>query len=651
MVYTKKNNRIQDPNQINYVKSILEASAQQCQQGGMYTPEIYIATAQRIADTYSLQDSNYPRITFNSKEQRLKGQENSVPELTASIGDRTSTSYFLIKDSLPQGTKASPEQLTHLRPDIVSARIATNLGIVTPTLTATATIPPINLEVPSTAPVQTGTIPTQAIPGAIPTSHVPLVSKAQAMAQTITPATPPTPTPNSTVAGFAALVTPPQGNNKASQNPPVFTEENNFAPNNSIAPMVNPIPNANLTPPPLPIPRPEPIHNHQMAKAIAATNQNLQTAGNLNQSIGKALKDMAKGEVNPIQLYGDTLNIIGSFINGIPAGIQEARLKNIAQQMKLVEEKKTALDLKMDLVGDDFIASENKPPISNTDIFDKVVPQPEPGLQTSVAPAPTSPKPPAPSQPKSHTQSQQESANTAIDELLKSNASLDEKLDAIEKTLDKMLEELIKIEKNLEAIQASLESNSPEQTDVSSIPAPQPNPEDMVLETEAKTEVEVVANNPMAEVPVRTEIETDIVAEAKTETKAAEEVEVPETTVDPKPDYDIDREMADLISSYEGDLDQLNDRLKVHKLQINLSEDRQRVSISEVDNGVTFSVFEAQADSEGWKISSEINDSAKLDILERFVEAEGEVLVNVTTQPEQARKSEQVAKEEPSLYL
>ncbi|MEO1670425.1 MAG: hypothetical protein AAFR77_06485 [Cyanobacteria bacterium J06631_2] len=46
MVYTKRhNNRIQDPNQINYVKSILEASAQQCQQGGMYTPEIYIATA------------------------------------------------------------------------------------------------------------------------------------------------------------------------------------------------------------------------------------------------------------------------------------------------------------------------------------------------------------------------------------------------------------------------------------------------------------------------------------------------------------------------------------------------------------------------------------------------------------------------------
>ena len=214
MVYTKrKNNRIQDPNQINYVKNILEASAQQCQQGGMYAPEIYIATAQRIADTYSLQDSNYPRVTFNSKEQKLKGQENPVPELTASIGDRTSTSYFLIKDSLPQGTKASPEQLTHLRPDIVSARIAANLGIVQPPpVTTSATIPPIDRSVPSPVPVQTVTVPSQAMPGAIPTSHAPTMSKAQAMAQTIAPETPQPPNPtfiNSAVAGLATLATPP----------------------------------------------------------------------------------------------------------------------------------------------------------------------------------------------------------------------------------------------------------------------------------------------------------------------------------------------------------------------------------------------------------------------------------------------------------
>ena len=653
MVYTKKNNRIQDPNQINYVKSNLEASAQQCQQGGMYTPEIYIATAQRIADTYSLQDSNYPRISFNSKEQRLKGQENPVSELTASIGDRTSTSYFLIKDSLPQGTKASPEQLIHLRPDIVSARIATNLGIVQPPLmTTSATIPPINLGVPSTAPVPTRTMPTQTMPGAIPTSHAPTMSKAQAMAQTVPPATPqPQPTttaPNSAVAGLATLAIPNQAN---TQNSSTITNENNFALNNNTTPIANQFPNTNIGTPPAspPIPQPRPIHNPEKAKAIKATNQNLQAVGNLNQNIGKALKDMAKGEVNPVQLYGDTLNIIGSFINGIPAGIQEARLKNIAQQMKLVEEKKKAIDLKMDRVGDDFITSEPKPPVTNTDIFNKAVPQPEPELKTTAAPAPTNPNPRDPSRPEPQTQSKQESADEAIDKLLKSNVSLDEKLDAIEKTLDKMLEELIKIEKNLEEIQASLESNSPEQTDISSTPAPQPNSEDMVTETEAKTEVEVVANNPMSEVPVRTEIETEVVAEAKTETEAAEEAEVPEITVDSAPD--IDRQMADLISSYDGDLDQLNDRLKVHKLQINLSEDRQRLSVSEIDNGTAFSVFEAQADGEGWKVTSEINDSAKLDILERFVEAEGEVLANVTTQPEQVRESEQVAKEEPSLYL
>ena len=646
MVYSKKNNRIQDPNQINHIKSILEASVQQCQQGGMYAPEIYIATAQRIADTYSLQDNNYPRITFNSKEQKLKGQENTVPELTASIGDRTSTSYFLIKDSLPQGTKASPEQLTHLRPDIVSARIAANLGIVQPPpITASATIPPINSAVPITAPVQTGTMPTQAMPGAIPTSHAPSMSKAQAIAQTVIPATnspqPSTTTPNSAVAGLAALVTPPQAN---SHNPPTFTEENNFAlNNNSNAPITERIRNANITAPLIsPVSNPNPIHNPKMAKAIKATNHNLQTAGNLNQNIGKALKDMAKGEVNPIQLYGDTLNIIGSFINGIPAGIQEARLKSIARQMKLIEEKKRAIDLKMDRVGDDFIASEHKPPVTNTDVFSTPVPKPEPKFKNTAA-VPTNPTPPEPSKP--------EPADTAIDKLLKSNASLDEKLDAIEKTIDKMLEELIKIEKNLEAIQASLESNSPEKTDLSSNPTPQPSPQDMVIETEAKTEVEVVANNYMAEVPVRTEIETDIVAETKTETEAAEEVEVPEITVDSAPDYDIDREMVDLISSYEGDLNQLNHRLKVHKLQINLSEDRQRLSVSEIDNDMAYSVFEAQADSEGWKISSQINDSVKLDILERFVEAEAEVFANAAKQPESTPKPEQVAKEEPSLFL
>ena len=62
-------------------------------------------------------------------------------------------------------------------------------------------------------------------------------------------------------------------------------------------------------------------------------------------------------------------------------------------------------------------------------------------------------------------------------------------------------------------------------------------------------------------------------------------------------------------------------------------------------------MFEAQADSEGWKASSEINDSAKLDILERFVEAEGEALASIVTQPEQAKEPEKVTKEEPSLFL
>ena len=173
-------------------------------------------------------------------------------------------------------------------------------------------------------------MPTQTMPGAIPTSHVPPVSKAQAMAQTVPPATPQlqptTTTPNSAVAGLATLAVPNQAN---TQNSSTITYENNFALNNNTAPIANQFPNTNIGTPPAspPIPQPRPIHNPERAKAIKATNQNLQAVGNLNQNIGKALKDMAKGEVNPVQLYGDTLNIIGSFINGIPAGIQVGSVK------------------------------------------------------------------------------------------------------------------------------------------------------------------------------------------------------------------------------------------------------------------------------------------------------------------------------------
>ena len=181
-----------------------------------------------------------------------------------------------------------------------------------------------------------------------------------------------------------------------------------------------------------------------------------------------------------------------------------------------------------------------------------------------------------------------------------------------------MLEELIKIEKNLEAIQASLESKA--QT---ANPSPLANPEDMLVETEAKTEVEVVANNPMAEVPIRTEIETDIIAEAKTEAEAAEEVEVPEVTVNVfSEEESIPQALASQISSYEGNLDRLNQHLASDRLKIELSEDASELLIGEINNGVTSFIFAAEANEEGWNIQSEISEEAQLDILDSFVKAE-----------------------------
>ncbi|MEN9567331.1 MAG: hypothetical protein RLZZ69_2527, partial [Cyanobacteriota bacterium] len=345
MAYTKKpNNRIQDPNQINYVKSILEASVQQCQNEGMYSPEIYLATAQKMADAYSAQSSSYPRITFGNKEQQLKDQ-SSVQELTATIGDKTSTSYFLVKDSGIQGTKASQEQLTYYRPDVVSNRIATSLGIVVqPLVAATPPIPPI----PTVAPIGQG------IPNPIPINSVqpaafqPGMSKVEILAQqmaqanqiSVTPVAPVQTAPNPVSDTFTAMGTngsigafPPVAPTVTTQAIPSIPSmtDPNVVP---VAPVVNqnpyaamkseskPVVNKVAVVAPIPVtPLVEPMHNQTAAQNLKGISQNLQAVGNFNQMLGKALKDMSRGEINPIQLCGDTLNIIGNFMNGIPKGI------------------------------------------------------------------------------------------------------------------------------------------------------------------------------------------------------------------------------------------------------------------------------------------------------------------------------------------
>ncbi|MBW4536443.1 MAG: hypothetical protein KME09_21135 [Pleurocapsa minor HA4230-MV1] len=661
MAYTKKlNNRIQDPNQINYVKSILEASAQQCQNEGMYSPEIYQATAQNMADTYSAHSSSYPRITFGNKEQQLKDQ-NSVQELTATIGDKTSTSYFLIKDSLPQGTKASQEQLTYYRPDVVSNRIATSLGIVVqPFVVATPTIPPIP-PISIVAPIGQGIpnpIPINSVqPAAFQPMTQPGMSKVEILAQqmaqvnqtSVTPVAPVQTAPNPALDNFAAMDTdvakgafPPVAPTMTTQAIPSIPNmtapnvvpvapvinQNPYAANNSeeklvvnrvavAAPMVQPLTqtkfNANAVAP-MPVTSPvEPMHNQTSAQNLKGINQNLQAVGNFNQMLGKALKDMSRGEINPIQLCGDTLNIIGNFMNGIPKGIHEARLQKIGEQMKLIQEKRIALDGKMDLVGDNLMSSQVSP---NTIADATAIPAPKSQntAQTGVVPAPTPAN--APVAPAStSTEPAADPMTKTIDDLLKSNVSIDDKLTAIEKTLDKMLEQLIQIEKNLEAIQASLEVNKPQQN----------QSQNMVLETEVKTQVNDVINNPDAEVPVITEINTEITAEAKTQIQAEADVEVPQFTVAPTPDEqdsDIARELMNMIAEYEGDLDSLNKHLMKNNLVVTVAAEGKSIMVSEVNGSIVSPILTADANGEGWNIDRSINDTKTLELMENFVEAE-----------------------------
>ena len=725
MAYQKRNNRIKDLNQINYVKSLLEASAQKCQQAGMYTPEVYLGTAQQMADAYSNQNPQYPRISFDTKDQKLKGQATPVLELTATIGNCTSTSYFLVKDSLPEGTKASQAELTYLRPDIVSNRIATNLGITQapPAAVAIPPIPSIDVPMPSAVRGVNDIQTTPPVQPVAPAQTQPALSKAQMMAQMArtqvttqpiaqtAPVTPPTQvqvapvpaqskTPNF-LQGFATLATQPASKlslapiqpNKAplpNQTPYVTVEMEDTEETTETE-----VSDRDLVTPPTsmtakietkiqtnsaPVQTPAPIHNPGKSQKLGKVSKGLQRVGNLHQSIGQVLKDMSKGEINPIQLHGDTLKIIGAFINGIPAGIQSARLQRISQQMEVVERKRKEIDLTMNIIGDEYISSSstaptptpNPPSIPNSAPVSKSVPAPNPEKvptpdpKDEAVPIPTPVSKEAVNSPATDKVAQSlskpdSSMTEAIDELLKSNASIDEKLAAIEETLDKMLEQLTKIEKNLEVIKMSLNPDSLEN--------PQALVDSMVTETEAKTEVEVVANNPLAEVATKTEIDTEIVAEIKTQTEADRDIEVPEIIIDSTPDEDlhldsdnkysneelledIDQTMANILSSYEGDPNKINRYLKQDGLRLTLTEVKDAIFVEEInDAGVRSLVFRAEANGEDWEIGSEVNDAKKLKILESFIKAEEKVQSEPEMEPERQPAPKAPAVEEPYLSM
>jgi hypothetical protein len=634
----RQNNRIQDLNQIAYVKSILETAVNHCQQSQMYAPEVYQATVQRIADLNSLNDPNKPRITFNTKQQAVRGQDIPITELTATIGDKTSSSYFLIKDSLPVGTQPSQEQLTYLRPDVVSARIAASLGIA---------------QLPQTVPTPTISTPNNNVVISPPPTTTPTMSKAGAFAQGINTTQPQASVLNSpmpireTVADQLAALATETVSQVPSPVPAAATSSSNVNPYQNTV-VSAPVPTSETysdptNPLPLQPQAPQPIHNPQQTQLIQGITQNIKLTGKLSNSVGQTLKQMSKGQINPIQLYGDTLQIIGQFLMGSAAGINEARLEKIMKQIEKIEQEKEAVDKLRKQTGQKLMDLGQNPVVESginltqnqTTVFPPR-PQSSP-TKTSAAPVPT-PKIESTVEART-TNSQVESEPTAIERLLKSKASIEEKLGAIEKTLDKMLEELTNTRKALESLQTSIQS-------------PQQQNHDKVLETEAKTDIAAVNNIRGAEVPVRTEIDTEIITEAKSHFEAAKEVEVPEVEVDSIPDenLDIGSELADTISSYEGDLTKLNHYLKSANLQIDITESGSSLKIEELENGIPHILLTAEANGEGWDINSQISDSVKLDVMNSFIEAE-ELALAETNEPQPQQKSPAPVKEELSMDL
>ena len=386
-------------------------------------------------------------------------------------------------------------------------------------------------------------------------------------------------------------------------------------------------------------------------RAIDKTTKTMQAIGKVHTSLGQALKDMAEGEINPVQLYGYALEAMGNFINGIPAGIHEARLKQIASKINEIEQERTTVDRLMKETGDTVLQWE-KNELSSSKSQSQTA-------ASGVFPTPLSPSQVAPplelekaTQPKvqadkpAQTKEKIPEQFTAIDKLLQANLPIEDKLDAIEKTLDEMLKELTAMRVSLEATQAAV------QAEIEAAKTSAANTEGKVVESQAKTEVEVVANTPKSQVPFRTEIDTDLVAEAKTQTEAAKEVEVPQVEVDFTPDEEINisEELAEAISSYQGDITKLNKHLKPLNFKITLSEDGSTLAIKELQNNLASTVFSAQSKEDGWSIDSRINDSVKLDILTSFYKAEelakSDLEADVQRQTDQASAIEQ-----PSLEL
>ena len=310
--------------------------------------------------------------------------------------------------------------------------------------------------------------------------------------------------------------------------------------------------------------------------------------------------------------------------------------------MNQIEHKKANIDSRMDRLGDSFLEVESDLEGANVNPVSNPVP-------TNPNSVPTAPSQTNESKIPNKSESDRFKEKTPIDRLLESNASIEDKLDAIEKTLDKMLEKLNLIENNLTQIEAILkEQNQTQELSTSNPNISNHSQKRTITETEVSTQVEAVVSDPKADVPIKTEIKTDIVAEAKSESVAAKDTEVPETEIDSPLDEEaeVNAELIDLITSFEGDLDSLNYHLQSSGFQASKSEDGQFASISEINDGVISPVFNASASGDSWNIKSEINIDTKLNFMESFIEAQESL---ITTKESEISKEKTLAKEEESV--
>jgi hypothetical protein len=562
-------NHIKDKKTIDYLKAILITAEKRCVEQNLSTPEMFAGHVQLIANEQHAKNPEKPKVEVGLIPLEVgKGQKTTVNDLVFTIDGKSITSYFVVKNTAEKGVKLTQDDLTAYRPDVAASRIAKHLADPQANPLSTSK----TLSEPKITPVSLPEIPQTAT----------TLNLAQQLIQD----------------AQAKLNQQPQPS-QGSTTPLASKESNDLG--NSLGNSLLEMMNASNQ-------QPQPKETQEEARStdtqeqnpdLTPTNPNVARLNKLCQSIRKneiganqfanLFKELGgQQQYNALSLTGDVIKIVSNLAQGGANGIEEERMNQIRNRVNAIEAEDRKIKNLMVSVGASLEQIESIQPAPQitsepiSEIVDSPWDEPESTVSSAVSP------PPEPiAKTKIETEPKSTQPETAIDRLLKSNASIEQKLTAIEETLDRQLEELIATRELLEAIQESIERSQPEQEATETI---------------------------------------------------VDEVETQEITSE-----QIDAYLIDVLGSV--DPKKVNQHLQKEGFIVTANDDKTQLTIKEIDMDAIYPIYSATLNDGKWEINSEISDNYKTELIDKIESA-----MQLTTQDkEQSSENERQPSSQPEL--